>query len=165
MVNKKILEKLSDKELELYITPESRFVSEAKVYAFEILKSRNYNFSKEQIEIRDFLINEKKLIIENTLNTKAASKIILSPFIIVFGLLSLLLIYLSINYLLIDNNGGNSLGGLFTLLGLLIIFFILIIEQQILKHQNFKKENIWWVELLIILGFVVYIWINGFSIG
>jgi len=165
MVNKKILEKLSDKELELYITPESRFVSEAKVYAFEILKSRNYNFSKEQIEIRDFLINEKKLIIENTLNTKAASKIILSPFIIVFGLLSLLLIYLSINYLLIDNNGGNSLGGLFTLLGLLIIFFILIIEQQILKHQNFKKENICWVELLIILGFVVYIWINGFSIG
>lgn len=165
MVNKKILEKLSDKELEVYISPESRFVSEARIYAFEILKSRDYNFSKEQIEIRDFLINEKKLTAENTLKTNVISTIILTPFIIVFGLLSLLLIFISINYLFIDNNGGNAMGGTFAFIGLIVIFFILSIEQIILKIQNFKKENIWWIESLIILGLVIYIWINGFSIG
>ncbi|PZU85541.1 MAG: hypothetical protein DI529_09865 [Chryseobacterium sp.] len=166
MVNKKILEKLCDKELEVYISPESRFVSEARIYAFEILKSRDYNFSKEQIEIRDFLINEKKLTAENTLKTNdVISTIILTPFIIVFGLLSLLLIFISINYLFIDNNGGNAMGGTFAFIGLIVIFFILSIEQIILKIQNFKKENIWWIESLIILSLVVYIYINGFSIG
>lgn len=165
MVNKKTLEKLSDKELELYISPESKFVLEAKIYAFEILKSRDYNFSKEQIEIRDFLINEKKLITENTFKTNVTPTIILTPFIIVLGLLSLLLIFISINYLFIDNNGGNAMGGTFAFIGLIVIFFILSIEQTILKFQNFKKENIWWIESLIILGFVIYIWINGFSIG
>ncbi len=165
MVNKKTLEKLSDKELELYISPESRFVSEARIYAFEILKSRDYNFSKEQIEIRDFLINEKKLITENIFKTNVTSTIILTPFIIVLGLLSLLLIFISINYLFIDNNGGNAMGGTFAFIGLIVIFFILSIEQTILKFQNFKKENIWWVESIIILGLVIYIWINGFSIG
>ncbi len=164
MVNKKTLEKLSDKELELYISPESRFVSEARIYAFEILKSRDYNFSKEQIEIRDFLINEKKLITENTFKTNVTSTIILTPFIVVFGLLSLLLIFISINYLFIDNNGGNAMGGAFAFIGLIVIFFILSIEQTILKFQKFKKENVWRIESLIILGFVAYIWINGFSI-
>lgn len=165
MVNKKTLEKLSDKELELYISSESRFVSEARIYAFEILKSRDYNFSKEQIEIRDFLINEKNLITENTFKTNVTPTIILTPFIIVLGLLSLLLIFISINYLFIDNNGGNAMGGTFAFIGLIVIFFILSIEQTILKFQNFKKEDIWWIESLIILGFVIYIWINGFSIG
>lgn len=165
MVNKKILEKLSDKELEYYINPESKFVSEAKIFAFEILTSRNYSFSKEQIDTRDSLINEKKLIAENTLKTNVISTIILTPFIIVFGLLSLLLIFISINYLFIDNNGGNAMAGTFAFSVLIVIFFILSIEQIILKFQNFKKENIWWIESLIILAFVIYIWINGFSIG
>lgn len=165
MVSKKILEKLSDKELELYIIPESRFVLEAKIYAFEILKSRNYNFSKEQIDIRDLLINEKKPSTETTLENKTKSKITLSPFIIVFGLFGLLLFFATINYIFINNTGGNSLGGVFTLLGLIIITFILIFEQQLLKNKNFKNENIWWIESLIILSLIVYIWINGFSFG
>ncbi len=163
MVQKKILEKLSDKELELYINPESRFVSEAKIYAFEILKSRNYNFSKEQINIKDSLFKKKKSNAETRLMNKA--QITLSPFIIVFGLLSSLLLFISINYLLINNNGGNAMGGTFALMGLIIIVFVLSIEQLILKFENFKKENVWWIESLIILSLIVYIWINGFSIG
>ena len=164
MVNKNVLEKLSDKELENYIKPESKFVSEAKIYAFEILDSRNYSFSKEQLYERNSLI-KKKLNIETELKKRTVSKIILSPLIIVFGLLGLLLLFMSINYLLIDNNGGKAMGGTFAFIGLIIIFFILSIEQQILKHQNFKKENIWWIESLIILSLIVYFWINGFSIG
>lgn len=165
MVNKKILEKLSDKELELYISPESRFVPEARLYAFEILKSRNYQFSKEQIELRDFLIKEKKLLTEKIFKTNVPSTIILTPFIIILGLLSLLLIFFSINYLFIHNNGGNGMGGTFAFIGLIVIFFILSVEQTILKFQNFKKENIWCIESLIILALVIYIWVNGFSIG
>lgn len=40
---KNVLEKLSDHELEQYIKPESRFVPQAILYAYEILQSRGRN--------------------------------------------------------------------------------------------------------------------------
>lgn len=49
-VNKAVLEKMSSKELEAYIKPESRFVPEAVEYAFEILKEREYEFSEADLE-------------------------------------------------------------------------------------------------------------------
>ena len=169
MVNKKILEKLSDKELELYITPESRFVSEAKVYAFEILKSRNYNFSTQQIDAIDSLIKHKESTLifqkQQQHQNKTKSKITLSPFIIIFGLFGVFLFFASINYLFINNEGGGSLGAVFTIIGLIITIFILVCEQQLLYYKNIRKQNVWWIESLIILSLVVYIYINGFSIG
>ena len=44
MVKRKVLEKLSDIELEKYIKPESRFVPEAIEFAFDILKQRGRIF-------------------------------------------------------------------------------------------------------------------------
>lgn len=62
MVNKKIIEKLSDKELENYIKPESRFVSEAIKCAFGILKERGKSFSESESERILNLIETKKEI-------------------------------------------------------------------------------------------------------
>lgn len=46
MVDKKIIENLSDKELENYIKQESRFTSVAIKYAYEILKERGRPLTK-----------------------------------------------------------------------------------------------------------------------
>ncbi|MGG5208497.1 hypothetical protein ACQWU4_06080 [Chryseobacterium sp. MIQD13] len=48
--NKNALEKMSDRELEQYIKPESRFIPEAIKYASEILESRGRIFTPEEKE-------------------------------------------------------------------------------------------------------------------
>lgn len=58
-VNKGVLEQKSTQELEQYILPESKFIDDAKVYAFEILKSRGREFSNEEIERNNILKNSK----------------------------------------------------------------------------------------------------------
>ena len=60
MVKRKVLEKLSDIELEKYIKPESRFVPEAIEFAFEILKQRGRIFTETEIVQIASLIKTKK---------------------------------------------------------------------------------------------------------
>ena len=60
MVNRKVLEKLSDIELEKYIKPESRFVPEAIEFAFDILKQRGRIFTETEIGQIQNLIKTKK---------------------------------------------------------------------------------------------------------
>lgn len=62
MVKKKELEKLSDHALEKYILPQSRFVSEAIEYAFEILKERGRTFTETESEQILNLIHSKQII-------------------------------------------------------------------------------------------------------
>lgn len=72
MVIRKIIEKLSDKELCNYLKPESKFVAKSIAYAFDILKERGTVFSetetvrieqliksKEKTESEDLIINNK----------------------------------------------------------------------------------------------------------
>ncbi|WP_291071063.1 MULTISPECIES: hypothetical protein [unclassified Empedobacter] len=92
-------------------------------------------------------------------------KIIITPFLIVIGILEILLLFMSINYLLIDSNGGKALGGTFAFIGFIIFFFILGAEQSIVKSKKFSKENIWIVETLILIIAAIYIYFNGISIG
>lgn len=47
-VNRKILEKKSDVDLEKYLVPESRYVATAMRYAYEILKERGKVFSEDE---------------------------------------------------------------------------------------------------------------------
>lgn len=47
-VNKSVLEKKSNRELEEYLKPETRYVPEAIEYAYTILKSRGREFSDEE---------------------------------------------------------------------------------------------------------------------
>ncbi|WP_343694906.1 hypothetical protein [Flavobacterium sp.] len=59
-VKKSVLEKMSDFELEKYIKPETTFVPEATKIAFEILKKRGRQFSDEEIDSINLLINKKE---------------------------------------------------------------------------------------------------------
>ena len=59
MVKRKVLEKLSDSELEKYLKPESRFVLEAIQFAYEILKERGKQFSEIETNRIENLINSK----------------------------------------------------------------------------------------------------------
>lgn len=59
MVKKFVLNKLSDKELEKYIAPNSRFTSEAIKLAFEILNERSFTFSEEEMNRINSLIKTK----------------------------------------------------------------------------------------------------------
>lgn len=49
-VNKRLLEKKSDQELEKYIEEGNRFVPEANIFAYEILKSRGREFTDEETQ-------------------------------------------------------------------------------------------------------------------
>lgn len=60
MVRRKVLEKLSDIELEKYIQHESRFVPQAIEFAFDILKQRGRIFTENEIEEIQSLIKTKK---------------------------------------------------------------------------------------------------------
>ena len=60
MVSRKVIEKLSDFELEKYIKPESRFVPEAIEFAVDILKQRGRVFTDSETELIQNLIKTKK---------------------------------------------------------------------------------------------------------
>lgn len=89
----------------------------------------------------------------------------LTPILIVLSILELFLLFMSVNYLFIDNNGGNALGGTIVFFGLIIFFFILLIEQLILISIKIQIKFIWVIESIIILISIVYIYYNGISIG
>lgn len=60
MVNKSVLRKLSDSELEKYIKEGNRFVPEAVSIAFELLKERGRVFTEEEKTAVQELIQSKK---------------------------------------------------------------------------------------------------------
>lgn len=60
-VDKKILEQKENQELELYISPNDRYVSQSVELAFNILKSRGRNFSfQEETNIHNLIESKKK---------------------------------------------------------------------------------------------------------
>ena len=59
-VDRKILEQKNDKELELYISPNDRYVSKSIEYAFNILKNRGRHFSLQEENQILHLIDDKK---------------------------------------------------------------------------------------------------------
>ena len=100
MVSKKIIEKLSDRELENYLRPDSRFVSKSVRYAFEILKERGTAFSppeaerieqlihsKEKVENQDITIYDKwdKNLTEDETATELYSNKLIWFFSVIFG--------------------------------------------------------------------------------
>ncbi|NIK92744.1 hypothetical protein GZ212_11330 [Mangrovimonas sp. CR14] len=93
-------------------------------------------------------------------------KIIITPFLIVIGILEVLLFFMAFYYLLIDNNGGKALGGTIAFIGFILFFIILVIEQSILiNRKEIKKQSIWIIETIILICLAIYICINGISIG
>lgn len=63
-VNKRLLEKKSDQELEKYIEEGNRFVPEANIFSYEILKSRGREFTDEETQrIMSLKKNDQNIII------------------------------------------------------------------------------------------------------
>ncbi|WP_373748045.1 hypothetical protein [Kaistella sp.] len=59
-VNKRLLEQKSNQELEKYVEIGNRFVPQANLYAYEILKSRGREFTEEETERLMSLVNQNK---------------------------------------------------------------------------------------------------------
>lgn len=102
MVSKKVIEKLSDKELNNYIKPESKFVAKSIRYAFDILKERGNIFSeteaerieqlirsKEKIETEDVAIDDTwdKNLTEDETATELYSNKVIWVFSVIFGVI------------------------------------------------------------------------------
>lgn len=80
-VKKSVLETKSDRELEEYIKEGNRFIPEANILAFEILKSRGREFTDLETQRIMFLISEKNKVKETIIHPnhkKAANVIYLS---------------------------------------------------------------------------------------
>lgn len=80
-VKKSVLETKTNTELEEYIKKDNRFVLEANIYAYEILKERGKVFTEEETENILFLIDNKNKASETIIHpnhTKAAQLIYIS---------------------------------------------------------------------------------------
>ena len=77
-VDKKLLEKKSNQELEKYIEVGNKFVPETKLFAYEILKSRGREFSDEETDRIIPLMNENKENVIHPNHKKSAELLYLS---------------------------------------------------------------------------------------
>lgn len=80
-VNRRLLEQKSNQELEKYVKTGNRFVPEASLYAYEILKSRGREFTDEEDQLIKSLINrsnKKEITITHPNHKKSADLIYLS---------------------------------------------------------------------------------------
>jgi len=133
-VKKSVLEQMSDRELENYIKPETTFVPQATKIAFEILKTRGREFSAEEIDSINLLINkkeEKKVISIHSNNIKASNLIYLS------AVLSFIVLLLPPNDILND-----LFSNLFSLL------FVGFLAALVRRGYN-------WVKYIMLVSFAI----------
>lgn len=88
----------------------------------------------------------------------------ITPFLIVFGIVEIILLIVTINYLFIDNKGGMALAGTISFVAAVINLLILTAEQAMAK-SSVNKKVLWFVEIIIILILGIFVLINGISIG
>ncbi len=88
----------------------------------------------------------------------------ITPFLIVFGIVELILVYLSFNYLFVDNKGGMALAGTIALIAAILNIIILAVEQAIANKIS-NQKTLWVLEIIIIIILGIYIGVNGLSIG
>jgi hypothetical protein len=86
----------------------------------------------------------------------------LTPFLIVFGIVEIILLFLAYNYQFINNKGGMALAGSLAFIGAIGNTVILIIEQ-IIANKVTNSKVLWIVEIIMILIIAVYISINGIT--
>jgi hypothetical protein len=125
-VKKSVLEQMSDRELERYIKPETTFVPEATKIAFEILKKRGREFSAEETDSINLLINKKE---EKKIRPIHENHIKASNFIFISVAIGI------INFLLAVKFAENRLGFFSAFVGFLFIGILgyLIREGRDLK--------------------------------
>lgn len=81
---------------------------------------------------------------------------IITPFLIIGIIYTIVHLFIFINYTFINNGGGMALAGTLAFLELIIVFFILSIERIIIKGIS-EKTKIWiWgiciIEIILIIS-------------
>jgi len=155
MVNKKIIEKLSDRELENYIEPNSRFVAMAVSYAYEILKSRGKIFNDvEKLRIEQMISDKKaaeeaekidfsKDWDENMTANKTAIELYSNRLIWIFSLIFGVIfgaVLQAMNFSRLQNKKGLYLSLLFGILYTIAQIYLLTWIEQ-LDYQFPSKFN------------------------
>lgn len=86
----------------------------------------------------------------------------LTPFLIVFGIVEIILLIITFNYLFIDNRGGMALAGTLAFIGAIGNIVILVVEQLIAnKVVNWKLLCL--IEIILIVMSAIYISISGIT--
>lgn len=140
-VNKRLLEEKSNQELEKYIEIGNRFVPEANIYAYEILKSRGREFTDEETERIKSLINQtnkKEEIIIHPNHKKSAELIYISGLL---GIGNLIMTYENLD------NGMKIFTALFSLA------FVFGIGYIVSKGIDWIKYVLLVILILGLLGF------------
>jgi len=152
MVNKKIIEKLSDRELENYINPDSRYVSTAISYAYEILQTRGRIFDdSEKLRIEQMISDKtnteqaektkfSKGWDENMTQNETAIELYSNKFIWVYSIIFGVLfgsVLQAINFHRLKNTKGIYISILFgTLYTIFQVFLLTYIEEAGYKIPN-----------------------------
>jgi len=146
------LEEKSNKELEEYIKEGNKFVPEATIYAYEILKSRGRQFSDIETERVNLIIcnkNKKKEIIIDPFYKKAANIIYLSAAV---GLLIAILTPESFS------NGFGIIKEVF-------YFGIILSIGYIVSNGNASIKYVLLILALIGTPFVLFNIVNNLTLG
>lgn len=140
-VNKRLLEEKTNQELEKYIEIGNRFVPQANIYAYEILKSRGRKFTDEETERIKSLIdttNKKEEIIVHPNHKKSAELIYISGFL---GIVNIIWTYQTLD------NGMKIIVALFSLT------FVFGIGYLVSKGKEWIKYVLLAILILGLLGF------------
>ena len=125
-VNKRLLEEKTNQELEKYIEIGNRFVPEANIYAYEILKSRGREFTEEENSRIVALSNKINEDIPLHQNFKKASHLIYLSALLGIGNL----IWNYENY----NTSFALVIGIFTIASLFIIGYLIEKGNEVAKY-------------------------------
>ena len=144
-VNKRLLEEKSNQELEKYIEVGNRFVPEASLYAYEILKSRGREFTDEENIRITSLTNKSDKKVENIIHPnhkKSADLIYLSG---ALGIGNLIWTYETL-----DN-------GMKIFIALISLAFVFGIGYLVSKGTEWIKYVLLVILILGLLGFPIVI--------
>jgi len=93
------------------------------------------------------------------------SKIKITPLSIVLIIIEVLLIISAFYYLAIANTGGMALAGVIAFIAAVLNAMIFAVQQIIADIKGINKKALWTIEILIIVAGILYLAINGISIG
>lgn len=86
----------------------------------------------------------------------------LTPFLIVFGIVEIILLIITFNYLFIDNRGGMALAGTLAFIGAIGNIVILVVEQLI-ANKVANRKLLCLIEIILIVMIAIYISISGIT--
>lgn len=92
-------------------------------------------------------------------------KIKITPLSVTLLIIEVILVFVAFYYLAIENNNGMALAGVIALIAALLSALIFAIQQIIAGINGIEKKVLWTIEILIIVAGIIYVAVNGISIG